>query len=156
MSLQRWVDMAITSLTLSSMCGCTWLQSSAPPPPPPPMPWLRACCYSSTHLSVHKTLTHIHSSGVIACLRANRSLSLSLSLILYLGTVLLSYTLINRLVTVSFFSSWIAQSWHWKLHMLHLVAASQLWVLFFFFTNFSFISFINWTRVSCQVNCLNN
>ncbi|XP_050282811.1 uncharacterized protein LOC126723447 isoform X11 [Quercus robur] len=61
--------MAITSLTLSSMCGCTWLQSSAPPPPPPPR--LRACCYSSTQLSVHKTLTRIHSSGVIACLRAN-------------------------------------------------------------------------------------
>ena len=85
--------MAITSLTLSSMCGCTWLQSSAPPPPPPPPPRLRACCYSSTQLSVLKTLTHIHSSGVIACLHANRSLSLSLSLILYLGTVLLSYTL---------------------------------------------------------------
>ncbi|XP_050282805.1 uncharacterized protein LOC126723447 isoform X6 [Quercus robur] len=62
--------MAITSLTLSSMCGCTWLQSSAPPPPPPPR--LRACCYSSTQLSVHKTLTRIHSSGVIACLRANK------------------------------------------------------------------------------------
>ncbi|XP_065632632.1 uncharacterized protein LOC111996437 isoform X3 [Quercus suber] len=61
--------MAITSLTLSSMCSCTWLQSSAPPPPPPP--WLRICCYSSSQHSVHKTLTHIHSSGVIACLRAN-------------------------------------------------------------------------------------
>ena len=147
--------MAITSLTLS----CTWLQSSTPLPPPPPR--MRACCYSSTQLSVHKTLTHVHSSGVIACLRANRSLSLSLSLILYLGTVLLSYTLINGSVTVSFFSFWIAQSLHRK---LHLVVASQLWVSFFllflfffyFFTNFSFISFINWTRVSCQVNCLNN
>ncbi|KAK7847208.1 hypothetical protein CFP56_006985 [Quercus suber] len=63
------VDIAITSLTLSSMCSCTWLQSSPPPPPPPP--WLRACCYSSTQHSVLKTLTHIHSSGVIACLRAN-------------------------------------------------------------------------------------
>ncbi|KAK4592341.1 hypothetical protein RGQ29_016754 [Quercus rubra] len=59
--------MAITSLTLSSMCSCTGLQSSAPPPPPR----LRICCYSSTQHSVHKTLTHIHSSGVIACLRAN-------------------------------------------------------------------------------------
>ncbi|KAL4600417.1 hypothetical protein ACB092_11G197800 [Castanea dentata] len=63
--------MAITSLTLSSMCSCTWLQSSAPPPPPLPPPRLRICCYSSTQHSVHKTLTHIHSSGVIACLRAN-------------------------------------------------------------------------------------
>ncbi|XP_075644098.1 uncharacterized protein LOC142615255 isoform X1 [Castanea sativa] len=63
--------MAITSLTLSSMCSCTWLQSSAPPPPPLPLPRLRICCYSSTQHSVHKTLTHIHSSGVIACLRAN-------------------------------------------------------------------------------------
>ncbi|KAK4592347.1 hypothetical protein RGQ29_016758 [Quercus rubra] len=53
--------MAITSLTLSY----TWLQSSTPPHR------LRACCYSSTQLSVHKTLTHVHSSGVIACLRAN-------------------------------------------------------------------------------------
>ena len=76
LSLQRWVDMAIMSLTLSSMCSCTWLQSSPPLPPPPPR--LRACCYSSTQLSVLNTLTHIHSSGVIACLRANRSLSLSL------------------------------------------------------------------------------
>ncbi|KAL0007297.1 hypothetical protein SO802_008799 [Lithocarpus litseifolius] len=59
--------MAITSLNHSSMCSCTWLQSSAPPPLPP----LRVCCYSSTQLSVHKTLTHIHSSGVIASLRAN-------------------------------------------------------------------------------------
>nr|POE70842.1 khg/kdpg aldolase [Quercus suber] len=53
------------------MCSCTWLQSSPPPPPPPPPPRLRACCYSSTQLSVLKTFTHIHSSGVIACLRAN-------------------------------------------------------------------------------------
>ncbi|XP_050282806.1 uncharacterized protein LOC126723447 isoform X7 [Quercus robur] len=59
--------MAITSLILRSMCSCTWLQSSAPPPPPR----LRICCYSSTQHSVHKTLTHIHRSGVIACLRAN-------------------------------------------------------------------------------------
>nr|POF20850.1 hypothetical protein CFP56_14362 [Quercus suber] len=70
-NLFRRVDIAITSLTLSSMCSCTWLQSSPPPPPPPP--WLRACCYSSTQHSVLKTLTHIHSSGVIACLRANRA-----------------------------------------------------------------------------------
>uniref|UniRef100_A0A7N2QZ60 Uncharacterized protein n=1 Tax=Quercus lobata TaxID=97700 RepID=A0A7N2QZ60_QUELO len=65
------MDMAITSLTLSSMCSYTWLQSSMPPPPPSPPPRLSVCCYSSTQLSVHKTLTHIHSSSVIACLRAN-------------------------------------------------------------------------------------
>ena len=74
--LQRWVDIAITSLTLG-MCSRTWLQSSAPPYPPPPQ--LRVCCYSSTQLSVHKTLTHIHNSGFIACLQANRSLSNTLS-----------------------------------------------------------------------------
>ncbi|XP_030963182.1 uncharacterized protein LOC115984324 isoform X7 [Quercus lobata] len=56
--------MAITSLTLN-MCSFPWLQTLAPPPR------MRVCCYSSTQLSVHKTLTHIHSSGVIACLRAN-------------------------------------------------------------------------------------
>ena len=142
--LQRWVDIAITSLTLG-MCSRTWLQSSAPPYPPPPQ--LRVCCYSSTQFSVHKTLTHIHNSGFIACLQANRSLSL----ILYLETVLLSYTLIYGLVTVFVFSFWIAQSWHWKRQVLHLGGISVVYLSFFI--NFAFFSFINWTRVSCKVIC---
>ena len=133
--------MAITSLTLSSMCGCTWLQSSAPPPPPLPPPRLRACCYSSTQLSVHKTLTRIHSSGVIACLRANRSLSL----ILYLGTVLLSYTLM--LSYCIFFLLLDSAELALKAARAALSGLSceslYLFFYFLFFSNFSFISFIN-------------
>ena len=90
-----------------------------------------------SQLSVHKTLTHIHSSGVIACLRANRSLSL----ILYLGTVLLSYTLM--LSYCIFFL--LLDSAELALKAAHAALSGGISVVspFFFFTNFSFISFIN-------------
>ncbi|XP_048135525.1 KHG/KDPG aldolase-like isoform X3 [Rhodamnia argentea] len=81
-------------MALPSASYCLWRRPpllSPPQPPltlPPPSRRHRLCaCTARSSLSpVQQTISGIENSGIIACLRANRSLSLSLSI----GTILLN------------------------------------------------------------------
>ncbi|KAA8519273.1 hypothetical protein F0562_013529 [Nyssa sinensis] len=65
------MDMAVGALHFWPFHWSLSTTLSPPPPPPPPRPSSSSCCFPQLSLSpVDKTLQHIKTSGVIACLRA--------------------------------------------------------------------------------------